>query len=577
MVARIIVGDVRDVLATLDAGSVQTCVTSPPYFQLRDYNVPGQIGMEPTIGEYIATMVDVFRGVRRVLRDDGTVWCNIGDGFAGARSVGGGTMAGFNDRYFGRETEGGKQAVMDANKPGRGETIGLAPKQLLLIPARLALALQEPYEVPTCVERDVDRAWLAAMFDGEGCIGIRRHSSQRRAVDQEYQDGYIVYTSLTNNDVPLIDRCIELTGYGRAAVKQRADTTDGRGIVSRFDSYGWRLDGNAAVDVIRAIYPYLIAKRTQAVLAYNLDLSNKRGRELRGNGRLPQAEQDKRVLLYDLIKRANQREHVDVPSWCEEPKPVIEPGWYVRSQIIWAKPNPMPESVQDRPTVAHEHIWLLTKQARYYYDADAIRTPAKPDTASRYEYAFTGNKHALDRAVSGSPEGIKESPMGANARTVWDIATSGFSEAHFATFPMEIPRRCILAGSSERGACPACGAPWKRVVEREPADMAARYERGEPTRHGVNGAAASSASGVGRFSGESRTVDWQPTCRCDAGDAVPCVVLDPFSGAGTTGVVALRHGRDYIGIELNESYAAMSERRIRGDAPLLNRVELSAA
>lgn len=396
-----------------------------------------QMGLEPTLTEYIDGMVQVFRSVRDVLADDGVLWLNCGDSYASAwpcnrrSTIGAGSL------------ENGKRE----NRPPRMPD-GLKEKDLMMVPARLALALQEPYTVPCIVKDERDRAWLAAMFDGEGCIGIRRFNSYRKEVKQEYQDGFVVYTSMTNNDLCLLDRCIEITGKGKAAIKQRADATDGRGIVSRFDSHGWRLDGNSAVDVIRAAYPYLIAKRNQAILAYTLDVLNKTGRELRGNGPVPADEQAKRALLHDLIKRANQREHIDIPSWCVEPAQKVEPGWYLRSDIIWAKKNCMPESVTDRPTSAHEHIFLLTKSARYFYNADAIaeRSITPGDTRFlRTDNTQTFGRSGDDsRTRTGNPTGEFR-----NSRNVWTIATQPFSGAHFATFPPELPRRCILAGSRE--------------------------------------------------------------------------------------------------------------------------------
>ena len=268
-------GDTRDVLPTLDAGSVQCVVTSPPYWGLRDYGVEGQIGLEPTPDAYITTLVAVFREVRRVLRDDGTVWLNLGDSF------------------------------MD--------------KQLQQIPARVALALQ-------------------------------------------------------------------------------AD------------------------------------------------------------------------------------------------------GWYLRSDIIWAKGlsfcpsyagSVMPESCTDRPTSAYEHVFLLTKQARYYYDVEAVRETAVGCGGGPY----SDKTHAARRGVvSGGNHSGQPSPATArNLRNVWAINPQPFREAHFATFPMALVEPCIRAGSR-------------------------------------------------------------------AGDTI----LDPFAGSGTTGIVAARHGREFVGIELNPQYAQMAGESIDG-------------
>jgi len=180
-------------------------------------------------------------------------------------------------------------------------------------------------------------------------------------------------------------------------------------------------------------------------------------------------------------------------------------GWWLRSDIIWHKPNPMPESVRDRPTKAHEYVFLLSKSERYHYDADAIAEPSL-HAGRVVEYDGTQKNADVDadlqRTRIGGPNGSQSVTVGGtrNRRSVWSITTKPFAEAHFATFPPDLPELCIKAGCPEGGT-----------------------------------------------------------------------VLDPFSGAGTTGLVALRLGRSYIGIELNEDYAEMSRRRIDGDCPLFNR------
>lgn len=277
----IINADVLDGLAQLDDGSVQTCVTSPPYWGLRDYGVEGQIGLEKTPEEYVERMVRVLREVRRTLKDDGTLWLNLGDSYGGPS--------------------------------------GTQSKQLQGIPWRVAFALQ-------------------------------------------------------------------------------AD------------------------------------------------------------------------------------------------------GWYLRQDIIWHKPNPMPESVKDRCTKAHEYIFLLSKRSRYYWDQEAI---AEDATCAGRILDYTGdqkNNNADPVLMATRPNGrmitVKDTR---NRRSVWTVSTHSFPKAHFATFPPKLIEPCILAGCPEDGT-----------------------------------------------------------------------VLDPFCGSGTTGMVALRHGRRFIGIELNAEYVDMAHRRIQGDMPLLN-------
>jgi DNA modification methylase len=311
-------GDCLEVLRTLPTASVQCCVTSPPYFGLRNYGVDGQIGLEKTPHEYVAKLVDVFREVKRVLRDDGTVYLNLGDSYAtgagSARSPGG--------KCFGKANEAVDAGAFPQCQPNRMPLPGLKPKDLCGIPWRVAFALQ-------------------------------------------------------------------------------AD------------------------------------------------------------------------------------------------------GWYLRSEIIWHKPNPMPESVTDRPTKAHEQIFLLSKNSTYYYDAEAVKEPfaTDPKENSPARARITGRGQQGAASARGNDQdksgGFPPSGIGRNRRSVWTVTTKPFKGAHFATFPPDLIEPCILAGAP-RGA----------------------------------------------------------------------TVLDPFAGAGTTGLVAMKHGREFIGIELNSEYVTIAEKRIKEEMGL---------
>ena len=336
MSIRIINGDCLDEMRKLPNESVHCCVTSPPYWGLRDYGVAGQLGLESTPQEYVEKMVAVFSEVRRVLRDDGTLWLNLGDSYA-TRPYGDGHT--FDPKYGGRNREAGY--------PGRQPQEGLKAKDLVGIPWRVAFALQ-------------------------------------------------------------------------------AD------------------------------------------------------------------------------------------------------GWYLRQDIIWAKPNPMPESVRDRCTKAHEYIFMLSKQERYYYDQDAIKEPAiyhditgMDESGFKNAAEFDGKhgeaakngeqrrdkqrghrrRHAGFNDRWDAMEKSEQCGRMRNKRDVWTVATQPFKEAHFATFPPALIEPCILAG------CPLGGT-----------------------------------------------------------------VLDPFGGAGTTGLVADRLQRSAVLIELNPDYAAIAEKRINGDCPMFTEV-----
>jgi len=381
---RIITGDCRETLRTLPAESVNCCVSSPPYWGLRDYGHGDQIGLEQTPDEYVAQLVAVFREVRRVLRDDGTLWLNLGDSYAAHGAGHGGKEAAYLDR---------------SARKARKAPPGLKPKDLVGIPWRVAFALQ-------------------------------------------------------------------------------AD------------------------------------------------------------------------------------------------------GWWLRSDIIWAKPNPMPESVTDRPTKAHEYVFLLTKSARYWYDADAVREPhtfgsnsAKGDAAGRTKHGRGAAPPRGGAGTLGASSGMKGNcypSAGRNARTVWTIATQPYPGAHFAVMPPALAERCIKAGTSERGRCAECGEPWNRETERTPMvvrpgpdRIAKMADQGSRTRTAIGGTVESPAT--------SRTVGWSPSCDCGA-DVVPCVVLDPFGGAGTTGLVADKLGRNAILCELNPEFSEQAEGRIVGDCPLFAEV-----
>ena len=262
-------------------------------------------------------------------------------------------------------------------------------------------------------------------------------------------------------------------------------------------------------------------------------------------------------------------------------------GWIVRSVISWQKAAPMPESVTDRPTSAWEPIFLLTKQGRYFYDAEAVRE--KTDEPTRRAATFrNGGVYTSNRSFDNSNGDTGKTSHGdgdmGTGRNLWNywrdlddawlLGPEPFSEAHFATFPTEIPRRAILAGTSAKGVCPRCGAPWRRVVEREtgqpPSFNGSSFTRGK-TRAA---ASALSTVGTGDRTTARMTTGWQPSCDCNAGEPIPATVLDPFGGVGTTALVANRNGRNAILCELNPTYADMAARRIRADLGLLAAVDV---
>jgi DNA modification methylase len=392
---QILQGSALERLSQLESGSVQCCVTSPPYWGLRDYGHDGQLGLERTPEEYVEKLVAIFREIKRVLRDDGTLWLNLGDTMWGGKGQNGRQDPSIVERIAeGRTLQRAQTRLNTSIAPHDGKHPVIKPKDLVGIPWMVAFAL-------------------------------------------------------------------------------RAD------------------------------------------------------------------------------------------------------GWYLRQDIIWAKPNPMPESVEDRCTKSHEYIFLLTKSAKYFYDGEAIKEEAAYD--GRKDTVMKGSQKYADGFVPNQSEqtfharGHERWQRGEDGEyvrnkrsSVWTVNTKPFSEAHFAVFPPKLIEPCVLAGTSEKGCCARCGAPYRRVVERT-AMVINRSTRG--VQMGEFGKTAASGNVVAPAS--ARTIGWQASCKCNS-SIIPCTVLDPFTGSGTTGLVALRHNRNFIGVELNPEYIEMSRKRLSSDAPLFN-------
>ncbi len=289
-------------------------------------------------------------------------------------------------------------------------------------------------------------------------------------------------------------------------------------------------------------------------------------------------------------------------------------GWVLRQDVIWCKPSPMPESIRNRCTKAHEYVFILAKRMGYYYDAEAIKTDAEP--AFRVMGTDTNRKTLLRHYAAGGrgsgnqvPGGTMSSGNLANRRSVWTVSTQGYPGAHFAAFPPKLIEPMIKAGTSEKGCCADCGAPWVRIVEETKLrrDRPNEYTKRQPDEEGIGNTCANDVAGV-----ETRTVGWRPSCEChgklvkrrgtrlgygdynmtdnpdetgmskslsaragcarelrefpttvtnyvsdiplDEHPIEPCVVLDPFVGSGTTLAVCIGLGRHSVGIDLSETY-----------------------
>jgi hypothetical protein len=328
----------------------------------------GELGSEPTVERYIADLVSVFDAVRRVLRRDGLCWVNLSgsyfnnpggqNGGSLRNGEGASTLNGSNPKLAALHRISAK--AIEANRQaGRQDRVGAArsagkdswlkPLDFVDTPGMFAHAMQQP-RATHCIKQEADRAWMAALVDGEGTITIQK-KMHPVSVRQDGEMGgmqYVPLLSVVNTDQNLLQRCVDITGFG-TVLKKTEPGIDSRGVRHRLQGYAWRVETDKALEVIRDIFPYLITKKRQAVLANSLDVSNKTKTGALGPHRpVPVEVWERRALLKTLIHACNQRKDgVVLPDWCEEPAPVtMQPGWYWRADIALVKKSPLPESVQ---------------------------------------------------------------------------------------------------------------------------------------------------------------------------------------------------------------------------------------
>ena len=249
-----------------------------------------------------------------------------------------------------------------------------------------------------------------------------------------------------------------------------------------------------------------------------------------------------------------------------------ESGWILRNDIIWHKPSSTPESVTDRCTKSHEHIFFFVKSPRYYFDQDAIRTPLSASSMARAKskaefmrkhHVGSKGKPIDERLYShaglslGRNGKVGFNILGSNKRDVWSVAHgAGYSGEHYATYPPKLIEPCVLAGSPQR-VCEVCGAPYRRVTERTSMVVTPSKKSG-----GYGSRTTSNICGTVQEMPSVTMLGWEPTCECNAGTK-PGIVLDMFGGSGTTGLVARQHGRSYIMCDVNGDYVKMARDRLR--------------
>ena len=552
-------GDCLYILPTLPAHSVHTIVTSPPYYGLRDYGVAGQIGLEPTLDAYITTMVDVFNCLRRVLRDDGTAWLNLGDSYASSAMP---NLSDIIQRYlksgvlfFGCTDPRGSSAqsihvlIQDKTAPDNVLVPFLTAKCV-----RVKNGQDNFCEIGGRLDTPV-LCWASRSF-----LAGHPHNANLKCFMNVPKDIRIVVTTGNLNPdtafgVPT-SLSIKYSETSFAIEVTSKPVSEGiTGSIPTVDSFTLDTGTECAtnIDAVLQSVPLLDSSNFSACFPSNFTVRESTRQkvvlDLHGGIELCFGSVWHLSLLLDrimpygyLLEKAIQhrnetqsKQELGVPDLVK--RALMRDGWICRQTIIWHKPNPMPESVTDRCTKSHEYLFLLTKSERYYFDAEAIKEPAtghiagNKTNASAEAYAAGDEHHRTKtglvkfadkqrasrdnfkrqngpqiRLVPGSNNNQHREERDdsaydlttRNRRSVWTIPVSSYSEAHFATFPAKLVEPCILAGA------PAGG-----------------------------------------------------------------VVLDPFTGSGTTGAVALAHGRRFVGIELNPEYVAMANRRIGATQPAL--------
>jgi DNA modification methylase len=545
-------GDSLKILRRLPDESVQCCVTSPPYWGLRNYGVAGQLGLEPTPEAYLARMVEVFREVRRVLRDDGVCFINMGDSYASARSVVScdtSCKAPEDSRDRDCLCESLCGACRKAYQTGKAH---IARKR---VPKQVASPCEPNRERKESQNGHSPTLDSSRRANRNGVASKDLEPRRQRAAEQ-------LHVSPQSNS----------GGSSRQSqgVYSRKDRLSSCLLCGRSIERESRECGHTTAS---------LCERQKSLLSTQDLAANKNGKASTGDAsgcRNAGMACDCSYPYYGTTSH-----HVTL-----KPKDLVgipwrlafalqADGWYLRSDIIWHKPNPMPESVTDRPTKSHEYVFLLTKSPRYFWDQEAVREPQCKSTLERFapgqaprragpkmKIADPKENRANASFCSASRTAILES--GRNIRSVWTITPKPFRGAHFATFPPELVNRCIKAGTSQRGACPRCGKAWKRVVETHKEDAGCWSKNGGAKRADAPGAAVSKSS-VFRTGlvNVPTTLGFRPACRCRAAKPVPCVVLDPFIGSGTVAAVARSLGRDCIGIDLNPKYLTMARARIK--------------
>ena len=532
--------------------SVQTVITSPPYWGLRDYGVPGQIGLEKTPEEYVEKIVQVFRFIRKKLRADGTVFLNLGDTYAGSG-------AGTNDYRTPASISLSKPELYDGPRPQNKVPAGLKPKDLCMIPARVALALQadgwwlrseivwyKRNPMPESVRDRPTKAHEMIYLLTKSARYYYDSDAVRGFLDTEAVNDYI-----GNYET---DQTLNFSNAPLASKKQREELGDATEISKQSKGDGGEVglsqdgcneEGKSAVGEVSG----------GAGLAKKVDEDVSQERE-EGRGSTTLLHKRQGEISDTPISNDPKRERVSTAGCSQETESNADDRMQFDGNRMGGNQESAERSLRNLSSsqATNEGSHHTYQQGRSTHSAEHSgalpvmqlkegHKNLQPDGQKPNTFHVTRAKGKKDTDYSSR-----------NLRSVWDIPTQPYPGAHFATFPEKIPELCIRAGTSEKGCCQKCGSPWERIVERAKEPEGLRNRNGG-AKMDFHTRQVGSGQKLQNWKNENpdKTLGWQATCTCNA-PIVPCLVFDPFAGSGTTLRVAKRMGRRYVGFELNPKY-----------------------
>jgi DNA modification methylase len=540
----ILQGDVLKVLRSLPSKSVQTIITSPPYLWLRNYGIEGQIGLEKTPAEFIQILVEVFREIWRVLRDDGTVWLNMGDSYAGSgKGPTGADGIGIQEKRQGTDKSDTNRGSQKCNLMGGKVANGWKSGDLYGMPWRLAFALQDdgwylrtdivwhkPNPMPESNKTRPTRSHEFIFLLTKSGKPLFWTHPEKDGARKKPEPDYYYHNRETLEDVVEIPE-----DY---LTKKHFIDTDGKSKriwVRRNKWIGWNYfyDAEAIKEPVSESY-----RNDQRPLGVLRQRCNKKSKYHEQGGQFKPLSRAEERLYSGKTGHFHEREE---RGWKGNRRTFRGGGKYTNGQSF------------DNSAVVENQ-------------SHGNDTQTKQEAIGKATYAD------LNASGRGRDEILR------NKRDVWKIATCQRKEAHFASFPDTLPEICIKAGTSEYGCCPACGAPYMRVLKKTASTMNIRVRDNKKgiidQKSGIGEQYGASEEEIEEYgeerAGTTETIGWRPTCSCNAGDPIPCVTLDPFMGRGTVAIVSRELGRSSIGIELNPVYVEIARKNLIGDSTALD-------